>query len=92
MNYYFTADTHFGSERVFKYGRRPCNSVEEMDRLMVSNWNSVVNQDDTVYHLGDFGNYNVSHELNGKIILLCGNYEMNDLGISIYQVFSWSIF
>ena len=83
MNYYFTADTHFGSERVLKFGRRPFDSVEEMDNTMINNWNSVVDPEDTVYHLGDFGDYNISKLLNGNIFLLCGNYEMDDLGISI---------
>jgi len=50
-----------------------------MDNIIINNWNNVVAHKDTVYHLGDFGDYDVSKLLNGKIVLLCGNYEMDDL-------------
>ena len=76
---FFTADTHFGSERALKLSRRPFSSVLEMDRYMVDRWNEVVRKDDTVYHLGDFGELNVRTRLNGKINLLLGNYERDYL-------------
>ncbi|MDR2541436.1 MAG: hypothetical protein LBD11_06895 [Candidatus Peribacteria bacterium] len=74
-NRFFTADTHFGSERVLGYNRRPFKDTIAMDDALVSNWNRVVSTDDFVYHLGDFGNYDRLPELNGKIILILGNYE-----------------
>lgn len=83
MSCYFTADTHFGSERTWKYSRRPFDSIEEMDNVLIRNWNETVKTGDTVYHLGDFGDYKTSRKLNGKIVLFCGNYEMDYLGISI---------
>lgn len=74
---YFTSDTHFGQERTFKYSKRDryAKTVEDMDELMIQRWNNVVKPEDTVYHLGDFGDYNVAERLNGNIILLFGNYE-----------------
>ena len=42
---------------------------------MINKWNKTVKPDDIVFHLGDFGDYNLRKHLNGKIILICGNYE-----------------
>jgi len=75
---YFTADTHFGSERTLEFSRRPFKSVSEMDNALIENWNSVVKRNDVVYHLGDFGNYPILQKLNGKVILIWGNYEQDD--------------
>ena len=76
---WFTADTHFGSERTLELSMRPFSSVEEMDQTMIDNWNKKVGPNDYVYHLGDFGNYEVAKHLNGHINLLFGNYERNDV-------------
>lgn len=76
---WFTSDTHFGSQRTLELSKRPFKTVEEMDKAIIDNWNSVVKEDDTVYHLGDFGDYNKVKDLNGEIILIRGNYEHNDM-------------
>lgn len=75
----FTSDTHFGSERVLVLSRRPYKSVEEMDKELIRNWNESVSNDEDVYHLGDFGNYDIVSKLNGKIHLILGNYEIKDI-------------
>ena len=72
---FFTTDTHFGSKRTLEFSRRPFSSVEEMDEKMIENWNKIVSPWDTVYHLGDFGDTSVLQLLNGKKILVMGNYE-----------------
>lgn len=72
---FFTADTHFGSQRTLDLSRRPFGSVEEMDAFMIKKWNSVVQPGDVVFHLGDFGDFNVRKQLNGKMLLIQGNYE-----------------
>ena len=74
---YFTSDTHFGSERTLKLSFRPFKNIEKMDEKIIKNWNKIVKKYDTVYHLGDFGNYDIVKKLNGKIILILGNYEMD---------------
>lgn len=76
---FFTSDTHFSQERTLELTRRPFNSVQEMDDTMIKNWNELVDKDDTVYHLGDFGNIHIAKKLNGKIILILGNYEVTDM-------------
>jgi len=51
---FFTSDHHFGNSNIIKYENRPFSSTEEMDEILVNNWNSVVSPKDTVFHLGDF--------------------------------------
>ncbi|MGD9901051.1 MAG: metallophosphoesterase family protein [Spirochaetales bacterium] len=75
---YFTADTHFGSEPVRVFNNRPFKNTKQMDRTIIKNWNKVAKNDDTIYHLGDFGNYDIVKKLRGKIILISGNYEVKD--------------
>lgn len=53
MTTFFTADTHWGDHRTLNIGRRPFNSVAEMDAELVANWNAAVGAEDTVWHLGD---------------------------------------
>ncbi|QNL29392.1 calcineurin-like phosphoesterase [Enterococcus phage iF6] len=79
---WFTSDTHFGQERTFKYSMRGMyfDNVEHADLAMIERWNDVVDEEDTVYHLGDFGNFEVAKQLKGKIHLLFGNYERDGKG------------
>ena len=39
---FFIADTHFGSEKIFHYENRPFVSVEEMNEIIVDNWNNTI--------------------------------------------------
>ena len=59
MKVWFTSDTHYGAQRTLTLSRRPFETVEEMDKTMIDNHNRVVGDDDIVYHLGDFGNYDI---------------------------------
>jgi calcineurin-like phosphoesterase family protein len=54
MTVYFTSDHHFGHSGARTLFRRPFASVAEMDRRMIDRWNSVVEPEDEVWHLGDF--------------------------------------
>lgn len=49
-----------------------------MNDKMIENWNTVVKENEIVFHLGDFGDYEFAKKLNGKIHLLLGNYERTD--------------
>jgi len=57
--------------------------AEEMNEVLIANWNSVVSEGDTVYHLGDFSFSRGSSEppqfwedkLNGKIVHIKGNHD-----------------
>ena len=69
---YFTADTHFGHDRTRILHRRPFDGVEEMNAALIRNWNNVIKETDTVYHLGDFGapDPNILRQLNGVLYFL----------------------
>lgn len=81
INTFFIADTHFGHANILEYESeaRPFKTVEEMNDVMIERWNSVVNNKDIVYHLGDFafGKHNVciASRLNGKKRLVLGNHD-----------------
>ena len=75
MSVFFTSDTHFGAERTLKLSRRPFENTDEMDKVLIENWNKKVGVDDFVYHLGDFGTKTIISKLNGKVIIILGNYE-----------------
>lgn len=72
---FFTSDTHFSQERAMELSKRPFKSVKEMDWTMIDRWNATVGPNDTVYHLGDFGESWPMEYLNGNIMFVNGNYE-----------------
>lgn len=74
--YYFTADEHYGHKNIIKYCDRPFDSVDEMDRCMISRNNEVVTSHDTVVHIGDFSLYSrVFNDVHSKYIKsLKGNH------------------
>lgn len=75
---YFTGDTHFCHFNSIKHSNRPYTTVEEMDGALIDNWNSIVTNNDTVYHLGDFAWKNpefYKNQLNGDIKLIRGNHD-----------------
>ena len=51
---WFTEGHHFSHANIIRYCNRPFSSVEEMDEEMIARWNSRVNKNEVVYHLGDF--------------------------------------
>jgi len=82
MKTWFTADTHFGHNKIIEYCNRPFSSIEEHDATIVDNWNSRVGKKDMVFHLGDFGFYQTNEQLeklgrslNGRIHLILGNHD-----------------
>ena len=79
---YFIADTHFNHENIIKYCNRPFKNSLEMNEYIINKWNSVVKENDIVYHLGDVG-FGTTEELkilvgrlNGTKILLRGNHDL----------------
>jgi calcineurin-like phosphoesterase family protein len=78
---WFTSDTHFGHARILELCDRPFDSVEEMNEVLIDNWNSVVGHNDLVCHLGDAvmgtfaENVQILGRLNGTIRLVPGNHD-----------------
>lgn len=81
MTIYFTADTHFGHANVIKYDKRPFKDVNEMDKQLIARWNTMVNHNDTIYHLGDWtlGDFtkfsNTFKETQGKVYIIIGGHD-----------------
>jgi calcineurin-like phosphoesterase family protein len=85
------SDTHFNHANILNFTmhdgakvRPEFDTVEQMNEHMIERWNSVVGDNDTVYHLGDvhFGGH-VNEESNRKILsslkgrkyLIVGNHD-----------------
>lgn len=79
MNTYFIADTHFGDDNIRRYENRPFETTEEMDVALIENWNRIVDKNDEIYLLGDFGADGYEREilskLNGVKYLVKGNHD-----------------
>lgn len=79
MNYY-TSDLHLGHENIISICKRPFATVEEMDEILITNWNSVVKAEDTVFILGDLIYKNARapeyylDRLKGKKVLILGSF------------------
>lgn len=75
---FFTSDTHFNHFNIIRFSNRPFYSVEEMDEILIQNWNNVVGKDDTIYHLGDFclgDSKKYLKRLNGNIVRIKGSHD-----------------
>ena len=88
-NIFFISDTHFGHANMLTFTNydgtrmRPFNSVEEVDELMIENWNKMVKPTDKVYHLGDcfYKSSNpdqIMSRLNGQKVLCRGNHDRRE--------------
>ena len=79
--YWFTADEHYGHKNIIKYCDRPFKTDEEMDQTLIDNHNSVVGENDVVFHIGDFTlrsrNFaqSIIRQLNGSHVFLEGSHD-----------------
>ena len=77
---YYIADTHFGHQNILSFTKRPFSSIEEMEKALISNWNSTITDNDEVYIVGDLF-YREHHperilsQLKGKKTLIIGNHD-----------------
>ena len=78
---FYIADWHYGHRNVISFDNRPFNSLEEMNDELISRWNKVVTQQDSVYVLGDMFWCNadiavsVLEKLKGQKFLVKGNHD-----------------
>lgn len=77
---FYISDLHFGHKNVLTFDNRPFESIEQMNEVLVNNWNSVVKANDDIYVLGDmFWNNNIIEEilpkLKGNKYLILGNHD-----------------
>jgi calcineurin-like phosphoesterase family protein len=79
-NIWFTSDLHLGHDNIIKFCNRPFHDVNEMNEKIISNWNEQVQEQDIVYHLGDFcfGNPKQYYpRLKGTIMFIPGSHDKN---------------
>jgi len=84
-NTYLIGDTHFDHENIIRYCKRPFSSLEEMNNLMLDNWNNTVDKDDFVFFMGDMafgkGSRQADYwlkQLNGDIVFFRGNHDRSN--------------
>jgi calcineurin-like phosphoesterase family protein len=83
MAEFITSDLHLSHNNIWKpdYASRPVSSTEEMNEMLISNWNEVVSQNDTVYVLGDVCMGKIAESLplcellQGHKVLVFGNHD-----------------
>jgi calcineurin-like phosphoesterase family protein len=78
------ADLHLGHANIIRYCSRPFqhSGVNEMDDVLMRNWNSVIGDKTRIYHIGDF-RYGMgappvdtyAERLRGTITFLAGNHD-----------------
>lgn len=79
---WFTSDLHLGHKAAITMNNRPFSDVEEMNEELIRRFNEVVDEQDTVYLLGDIC-YRIPVEeanaliarLHGRKILCKGNHD-----------------
>ena len=81
-NTFFIADFHFDHKNIIQYCNRPFQTVEEMNEVMLRNYNETVEDDSTVYFLGDmaFGRDSRTpkhwlSQLRGHITYIKGSHD-----------------
>lgn len=90
---FFTSDTHFYHTNIIKYCNRPFKDVEQMNEIIIENWNNTISANDTIFHLGDFSFRGEAEwtklldRLNGKIYLIIGNHDMKAINQGLIQRF-----
>jgi calcineurin-like phosphoesterase family protein len=78
---WFVSDHHFGHENIIKYESRPFRNASEMDSAMIHAHNMLVDEEDTVYILGDFTllgaqeAVNYMWNLKGRIKILSNEFH-----------------
>lgn len=81
MTTWFTSDLHLGHKAVIGFCNRPFQTAEEMDAILLLNYNNRVKPNDTVYWLGDCSFHKpvigvpLLKQFLGKKILIQGNHD-----------------
>jgi calcineurin-like phosphoesterase family protein len=79
---FLTSDQHFDHINIIKYCNRPFATVDEMNKIMLGNWNNTIKSSDTVFFLGDLafgrGSRTTDYwldQLKGKITFIKGSHD-----------------
>ena len=75
------SDTHFGHKNIIEFSDRPFMNVQEMDDIIIENFNDYVSPDDISIWVGDVSFYGpqlarkLINRCNGYKILVAGNHD-----------------
>ena len=78
---FVTSDLHFNHDKEFVYKPRGFNTVEEMNTAIINNWNSIIDNEDDIYVLGDLmlgdneKGLECIKQLNGRLHIILGNHD-----------------
>lgn len=78
---FVSSDIHFNHEKILEYCPNRGNSVDEMNQIIIDNWNSVVSPEDHCFILGDVAMGKISlapeliRQLYGTKTLILGNHD-----------------
>ena len=80
---------YLGHRGIISMQNRPFENIQEMNQILIQNYNAVVHKNDTVYILGDISHHlpmdranELISRLNGKKILIKGN-NRNSLAVGL---------
>lgn len=79
---FYISDLHLSHANIINTCNRPYDNIEDMNKLLIDNWNKVITNDDIVYFLGDFS-FKCNQEqatkfllqLKGKKYFIKGNHD-----------------
>lgn len=91
---WFLSDPHFGHDVIRHKCHRPFETVEQMNRVLIENWNRLIAPKDEVYLLGDVflkmsqkEALAIREQLHGNIYLITGNHDQ--IAKSIPRAWGW---
>ncbi|HVB11888.1 MAG TPA: 2'-5' RNA ligase family protein [Nitrososphaerales archaeon] len=93
---FFISDLHLDHGNIISYTARPfCEDINEMNSVLIQNWNGTVGDNDKVYFLGDltFGRDRKPSKywwpkLKGQKIFVKGNHDDDSVGTIQFDKFS----
>ena len=92
---YVTSDTHFDHFNIIRFAGRPFKDLVNMNSHMLDMWIRTVQEEDTIYFLGDFAFGPDSSDdriaqylslLSGNVKFLIGNHDEPRFGKGVEQI------
>ena len=81
----FYSDPHIGHYNIIKYCNRPFSNIDEMNEVLISNYNKIIGINDIVLWVGDCffkdnpeSYRNILKNMVGSKILIMGNHDKSD--------------
>lgn len=94
MKNFYISDIHFGHGNVLRFDNRPFFDLSDMEQGIISNWNSVVDNSDMIYILGDFcwskedEWIRILSQLKGNKTLIIGNHDLKHCSKKLKNCFN----